>query len=120
MLEYLIDYTLVCFGVLVAGFLTTKISLYGLLTTAVVWVCYTMVPSLSSATVIGTMWPRFIDLWTLYPRIIEMMLSQGWAEFGMLGAVIYGLISIMPLFPYISGLISGLFFWPELIILRVL
>lgn len=119
MFDLLLEYALICIAMLIIGFTSVKLSIYGLLTTVVLWVCYLLTPGLDSATVWSTMMPRFIDLWLFYPMFIHRMLDLGWADYGALGAGLYALVAILPVIPYVSGVVSGFIFWPELALLRI-
>lgn len=120
MLETIGLYAMLCFAMLFVGFSTTKLTIYGGLTTGALWVSYGVYPSLSASTVTDTMFPQFVSLWSFYPTVIADMTAEGLAVHGPLGGIIYFLLVTMPVIPYISGIVFGFFAWPELIILRIL
>lgn len=118
MLDVLGQYAVLCFAMVFVGFLSVKFFVYGTITTGVLSIIYNLLPGFDGATVLNTMWPRLLAIWTIYPRLLDHMLTVGGAEHGVLGMIIYGIVAVGPVIPYIAGIIFGFLAWPELTVLR--
>lgn len=119
MLDLLITYTIGCVGFAFIGYMSPKFFLYGLVATATLWFCYTLLPGLAGSTVLNMMIPKLLAIWTLYPRLLAEAPAMGAAEHGLAGTIIYTIVALGLFLPYGVGIIAGVLTWPELIILRM-
>ena len=118
--EFIITVAGASIAFLIVGFLTPKITLYGGLATCGITLAYLAIPGLSASSVIDTMLPLWIDFWTLYPSLVEMMLTTGQAEDSLVGTAINGITIIALGFPYIVGIYLGATKYPEFLPIKVI
>jgi len=118
--EFIITVAGASIAFLIVGFLTPKITLYGGLATCGITLAYLAIPGLSAQNVIDTMLPLWIDFWTLYPSLVEMMLTEGQGQGNLRGTVINGIVIIALGFPYLAGIYIGATKYPEVLPIKVI
>jgi len=107
-------------AVLLIGYFSFKIFVYGSLTTGVVSLIYLLLPSFEATRVLNSMLPKLMAIWTIYPRALWMTIEQMQVDYGGLGIVITATIGAILLPPYLAGVFAGMFTWPEIRMLGLL
>ncbi|UWG47436.1 hypothetical protein HSRCO_1149 [Halanaeroarchaeum sp. HSR-CO] len=119
MIDIIVEVLVVSISVLLMGWLTVKITLWGGLASIIVYLMYAIIPEFSAQDVSEAMWPAFIDLWLLVPDLFMSMVSGAAAD-GLLGQAISGGLVIAISIPYLVGLCIAFVTYPELIFVRML
>lgn len=105
-------------GILIIGFATPKILIYGTLATALMWTSAPLLPGYTHADA-EAMIPHLYDILTLFPQAFKFAFITGNAEYGLLGIIIYVLVAAFFTVPYLLGCYLGIRHYPELLILRI-
>jgi hypothetical protein len=106
-------------GILIIGFSTPKILIYGTLATGLMWISAPLVPGYTHADA-EAMLPHLYDILSLFPQAFKFAYITGNAEYGLLGIIIYVLVAALFTIPYLFGCYLGIRHYPELLVLRIL
>lgn len=106
-------------GILIIGFSTPKILIYGSLATGFMWSSAPLLPGYTHADA-EAMIPHLYDILTLIPQAFDFAVNTGGAKYGLLGIIIYVLVLALLTIPYLFGCYLGIRHYPELLILRIL
>lgn len=114
MLQLLIEYGIVCILMIPLGFIVLKWTYWGLAILLPICGTHLMLESKD----VGETWSVGIDailnMWTLYPRVIQSMISQGSQSGDALTLIVYTVIGILPLFPFAVGVGLAVVYYPDL------
>jgi hypothetical protein len=97
------------------GFLTPKFALYGGLVALAAKGIAVVTPGFS-APLTQYLFPMLTELAMIFPKSVQMAMTDA---NGTLGVIIIGLVGAIGFIVYLIGVVSGVLFWPELLLLRI-
>ncbi|WP_460918315.1 hypothetical protein [Salinarchaeum chitinilyticum] len=96
------------------GFVSVKLTYWGLAIVTAISGSYTMLESKDAADVWATGFDTTLNIWTFAPRVIDSMITHGAQSGDPMTLIIYSLVGILPIIPYGVGVALGLLYYPDL------
>lgn len=118
MMDLLAEILMASIMSLIAGFGSTKVAIWSVPAIIGVYLSYLLVPGLDASNVAATMWPLWLDIWLIFPEVLEKMWASG-SQGGLAKGLVFLGVGLLLALPYIAGMISAFIFWPELFVFRV-
>lgn len=114
MLQLLLEYSVVCLLMIPLGFVVTKWTYWGAAILLPICGTHLMLENKDAGETWSVGIDAILNMWTLYPRVLQAMVQQGSANGDLLNLLIYALVGFLPLIPFSVGVGLAVVYYPDL------